>query len=1308
MSTMLNDKSDNKGLRSRPWRLTYRTSSTIIDGRPLDMLHDFYIPALQLAVRYDRVAGYFRSTSLAAASQGFSSFVARKGKMRLIVGADLEPDDVKAILQGDSQRLESRLNEELQQPDAWPEQVKNGVTLLAWMVAHGYLEVRVAFRLHKVTGEPIPFDSMEDGYVHEKWFIMIDEFGNRIYASGTLNESKTALMLNAENLDVHCDWTGETERERVEEAIQDFENLWNGRISHLPVLTLPEAVRRRLIQFAEGVVRPVEVDGSSVAPMPSIVPPSAIERLKFAVLRDGPRMPGGRYVGMETAPVDPWPHQKVVVRRLVETWPYSYLLCDEVGLGKTIEAGLAFRSLYLSGLAKRILIAAPAGLTPQWQRQMASKMLMSFSRVCTSPGISHAYVFPHTEQHPANSMYETDLTIISTGLLSRQERISDLKRAKTFDIVLVDEAHAARRSNPTKGTGALPEYGLLYKTLQKELRPKAKSLWLATATPMQIHPVEVYDLLALTDRVGIFQFDPTLTQEFYNVIDELVHGREPSTEEWTFMRRAVMVIREEDPMFWSFIEQYVINGRIRNTVNRWLRFGHTPRGVDRVRMLRLIFSAAPLSRVMMRHTRKLLEVYRANGQLQQNLATRHVLRLEAITFNTLERRIYEQLEEYCQGLTAQFQQRRERQHQMVSFLLSFLRLRFASSLYAFQETMKRRLQKVEATLRHQREESVRRSEEERPDLDVLIQEYEEDDDAAAVESLLQGRSQADLEWEQARIQAMLRNMEELNGDSSKMRVLLLKLDQRRIGSTGRFKQTVIFTRFYDTLTDIVRRLQHARPDMRIGTYSGQGATWFDPTSNRMMNADREEVKERFLRGEIDILVCTDAAAEGLNLQTADLLINFDLGWNPMKIEQRIGRIDRIGQKYEHIYVLNLCYAGSEEEVVYGRLLNRLLQANLIVGTQQISLLPVEPDEFRQLAEGTLTPEELEQRSMERLAQQNERSSSMEIPPEEQYEIYKRLAETSRQSTVPVDLEAIWKTLADSTTLQSAGCRVNENAGEAFMEVNGIDGIPDGTVLTISRTLYEEGLAEGGRRVHFASYGDPFFESLLTYMCRWELPPCIRRISVAVEGFEDMEVVCYAVVCQGVGGIREIRLIRSWRELQGIKLLEEEVISDHEAAILREQLEALVREEFEPYLVAKRIERENRKTARMQELLNFCIMRDLLRVKAGSDMNEALFWPVLREVETLAEERERMLISEMPLDILRAFQQHLAFDCTLPSIGEKGPVNVPRFAIKAAVDAAKRAAEALKSKRSELHVGRVIARLEREAAERRRMIASNTP
>lgn len=1293
---------ENRGLRSRRWLLSYKTSSTLIEERPVDILHDFYIPALRLAVRYDRVAGYFRSSSLAAASQGFSAFVGRQGKMRLIVGADLEPEDVRAILAGDAHRLAVRLNSELEQPESWPEGVKNGVTLLAWMVAHGYLEVRVAFRLHRLTGEPLPFDTVEDGYVHEKWFILYDEFGNRLYGTGTLNESRTALVLNAENIDIHCDWWGERERRRVEEAVEAFENLWQGRVRHMPVMTLPEAVRRRLIRIAEGIEWPVEIDGTRALISMPVDPPPALERLRFAILRDAPKMPGGRFVGMETAPVAPWPHQAVVVRRLIETWPYSYLLCDEVGLGKTIEAGLAFRSLYLTGLVKRILIAAPASLTLQWQRQMASKMLLSFGLVRTHPQVAHEYIFPLREVRLATSIFEPDLIIISTGLLARRERAEALLGAKPFDIALVDEAHAARRQNPTAGSTAHPKFGNLYVSIRDFLRQKAHSLWLATATPMQIDPVEVCDLLALTNRVGAFQFDPTLTLQYYEILEKLVHGQEVLEYEWEFLRRVVLAVKDQDPLLWDFMEKCVIDGRIVSPLRQWLNYKRIPRGRDRQLMCRLLFGVAPLSRVMMRHTRRFLEIYREQGQMQQNLPRRVVLPIPPIRFTSVEEKIYCKLEEYCEELARQVNKHNDsRTQQMVGFFLSFIRLRFASSLYALRETLQRRLNRVEATLLHQQAQGadVSGDEEEIEALRDRIYEGEEEDDQFPADLLLKNRSVPDLEWERDFLKNVLADLADLSGPSSKMQELLRRLDQRREPQSGRIRQTVIFTRFYDTLKDIVARLRQADPKMRVGTYSGQGAEYFDPVTERMVSVDREEVKERFLRGEIDVLVCTDAAAEGLNLQTADLLVNFDLGWNPMKVEQRIGRIDRIGQKHKEVYVLNLCYLGSAEQIVYGRLLSRLAEANVIVGTQQISLLPVTPEQFQQLAEGKLTPEELEARALKEIEKQRKRTESMEIPPKELYEIYLRMSNVSGQQPVPVSLSAIWEALSSSQYLRKLGCIVAGCKDKPILTVFGMENVPDGAMLTVSRELYEEGLGDGHTRLHFASYGDPYFDAILEHFNKFALPPCVRRLAVRVTNMDRVEVVGYAAACRREEGLREVRLIRGWSDLESLSLAEDEPLTEAEIEILEQQLQHLADKEFEHYATIPRIERENVRAARVHEALSFLVIRSLLEFRGRFAGDGASFWSVQREVASLFEDRDHIYVDDLPANLLRPFAGMLLFNCNVPAVGDKADILVPRILGRSAIEAACRLADSFKVKKKDLRLETMLNRLKREAEAR---------
>lgn len=1280
----------SSGFLDHSWRLSYRTAARRPDGRPVDILHDFYIPALQRTVRYDRVAGYFRSSSLAAASQGFSALVRHGGKARFIVGADLEPDDVAAILRGDRTRLDERLLGELD--GDWPESVRDGVALLAWLVARGHMEIRVALRVHAGNGEPLPFDSRADGYVHQKWALFHDADGRRLYVTGSLNESHTALVRNAENIDVHCDWKSDDSRQRADEAEHDFEALWADRYPGLRVLSLPDAVRARLIRFSEGLREPREIDGTLAAlpePQPPAAP-SAREWLQFALIRDAPLLPGGHRIGMDCAPVAPWPHQAMVAQRIVEQFPASQLLCDEVGLGKTIEAGLAIRALVLSGRVKRVLIAAPASLTRQWQRELADKFRLNFARALGGQQPRHDYLLPQPATRTARSLYEPELLIVSTGLLSRPGRLRGLPE---FDLVLVDEAHYARRRNPTAGRRGRAEFGQLYRAIRDQLCPRARCLLLATATPMQLDPVEVSDLLALIPRVGPFQRDAGLTASFYELLGRLVHEEPLDEHEWRFLRRCVADIETLDPILWRHLQTAVIEPRSRRSVERWLRDDRPPHRSDIRHLHRLLFAAAPLSRVMLRHTRALLAVYRRKGQLSANLAQRHLLPIPSIAFTEQERQVYEQLERYCTGLAQQLADNApdSTQRAAVGFYLSFLRLRFASSLFAIRETLRRRRDKVLATLNHLQPDA-----EDDTEAEDLIG-GDADDDAAALGLVLRNRTPDDLNWERGQLDSLLAALRDLTGTASKVQHLLGVLDRRLDRTSGRIRQTVIFTRFADTLNDLRQRLLIAQPHMRIGTYTGDGGHYLDPETRRLVGVERDAIKHRFLRGEIDVLLCTDAAAEGLNLQTADLLVNFDLPWNPMKVEQRIGRIDRIGQTHDDIHVLNLCYPGSVEERVYGRLLERLAQIGAIVGSQQLALLPVNQDDFQALAEGRLTEAKLEQRASERARRQRQQTERMEIPADELYRIYRQAKRHAGQTQAPVTLDAIWQAFAQSEYLQTSGIVPTQEAGQSWLDPGALIECPAGTALTASRTLYDQGLIDE-RPLHFTGHGDPVFDALLAQLTASPMPACIRRLEIRMT---EPAITCvgYAVAVQRADGRVEPELVDTLDQARELTLAEDHPVDDAHLPALEAALQEKAAILYGSSGAMPRTEQFNARVARDQLILNSLAIIGLMRLR--QNYGREVFRDEIQAIESTytdpGNRRYPVRINNLPCPIVQQLTRiGLPFAPTLSLAGGDGAVDAPPILIRSLVDHAWRQASEIRQ--SALTTEAFVRRLERQVEE----------
>ncbi len=190
--------------------------------------------------------------------------------------------------------------------------------------------------------------------------------------------------------------------------------------------------------------------------------------------------------------------------------------------------------------------------------------------------------------------------------------------------------------------------------------------------------------------------------------------------------------------------------------------------------------------------------------------------------------------------------------------------------------------------------------------------------------------------ERADIERLLARIRGLPPDS---KLAALKETLAALREAG-YEQAMVFTQYTDTL-DFLRDELRKGGALRLICFSGRGGE-APAAGGAWRGIGRDDAKRRFRLGEADVLLCTDAAAaEGLNFQFCGALVNYDLPWNPMRVEQRIGRLDQLGQKHPVIRVVNLHYEGTVETDVYRALRNRIGLFETVVGRLQpiLSRLP---------------------------------------------------------------------------------------------------------------------------------------------------------------------------------------------------------------------------------------------------------------------------------------------------------------------------------------------------------------------------------
>lgn len=856
-------------LRDMEWAPDYTSD----DG---DTVERFYAPALSESVEYVRGTGYFDANSLARNVRGVEGLLSNGGRMRLLVGCTLDDGEVEAIRQGEDLRKQVERNLCRAPLNPLDSDTVDGLELLSWMVATGRMVIRVAVRCGD-DGRPAA-----NQIYHKKIGIVKDGAGDKIAWSGSDNETPNGQAGNSETFSVYTSWGEPLRQKRTEDQL---ERDWAGKNSRLIIMDVPEAARRDLFRYA---------------PTKGRLPNRLVQKVAIAkfdhndvwsFIAKSHTVKNGDMVGLATAPVAPWPHQVQVFRRLHSGRPARILIADEVGLGKTIQAGLFLRQAWLEG-RRRILVMAPAALTVQWQKELREKLNLDWP---IYDGKHLAWQDTHAggvnrKELPGD--WTAHGPVIVSSHLARRDRHAAAVTAAKWDAVVLDEAHYARQTHPNDPKKHTPNKML---KMMRRLKGRTEDLILMTATPMQIHPVDLYDLLDLLGVPQNWGWDNF--ERFYKTVRDL------KTADLQFFCKLFQASeRKYGKMDPSKLGMHKLQNK---KVIRMLGGdrGLRPQTSDYDLMERALLLCSPAARLVSRNTRRHLREYVRDNKPDWKLGTRNVTD-EFVRMSEGERVIYDAVSEYISKV---WKTHKDANREAVGFALAIYRKRLTSSLAALRMTLNNHLERLDGkthtTTLHE-------------------DEYDEMD----AEDIAEDEEKALKDMDRDAVCRLLEMIRSMPPDTKLDKLVHVIADLRNRG----YKQVMVFTQFTDTMDFLRGRLMRG---WNVMCYSGRQGEEPGP-NGEWRQLSRDAAKAKFRDGSVDVLLCTDAAAEGLNFQFCGAMINYDMPWNPMRVEQRIGRIDRIGQEHDSIHIVNMYYEDTIEAKIYRALRERINLFEDVVGPLQ--------------------------------------------------------------------------------------------------------------------------------------------------------------------------------------------------------------------------------------------------------------------------------------------------------------------------------------------------------------------------------------
>ena len=692
---------------------------------------------------------------------------------------------------------------------------------------------------------------------------------------GSINETKSAFAANYEIL-----WE-DPSPEGIAWVEEEFAALWEDAVP------LPEAI----IEEIERVAKRVEIRFSDVS----------ARELPGAALAEAPIYRGGEQL-------QPW-QRSFVTTFLEHREKYGkarLLLADEVGVGKTLSLGAA---ALVSCLLEDgpVLILCPATLTLQWQVELADKLGIP-SAVWSSTKklwLDHRGHEIRVRGAEDIARCPSQIAIVSTGLIFQNSSERAHLLCRRYGTVILDEAHRARRGG---GLGKREREPNNLLDFMLKIGSRTRHLVLGTATPIQTEVHELWDLLQVLNADAEFVLGRE-TFSRWTEIDQalpLVKGEAEAADEreaWQWVQDPLPPASEHELFATLRLQMEIPEHRF--VTNR----GFGSLGFEEKQVLAEALAPEffqdhnPVVRHTVLRRRDTLETagllervgvdihpdpdatagtYRGVNLDGLGLVTTHAFDLA-----------YKAAEAFAEAL--------RRRSKAGGFMKTLLLQRICSS-FASGRTTAEKLRRREAP--------------------------EDEEAQRQVEGVLEGMTPEETKHLDTIVQELSRPEAR---DPKTSAVTYFLTEHQTEGKTWLEHGCIIFSQYFDTVQTLAKALSEQWPSEAVGVYAGAGKSRMYRDGN-YASVEREKIKDAVRKHEIRLLVATDAACEGLNLQTLGTMINVDLPWNPSRLEQRLGRIKRFGQRRPSVDMLNLVYHGTQDEKVYEVLSQRMKDRYDIFGS----------------------------------------------------------------------------------------------------------------------------------------------------------------------------------------------------------------------------------------------------------------------------------------------------------------------------------------------------------------------------------------